>query len=131
MAPKYEELTPENQVKYRAKAGTAWDRLVNCAARRETDSYESFGRKIEVGKYQVGMYVLYLIREYCTANNIPLLNCLVIRADGKPGERWTRGRNDNFRQNLEEVFDFDWSEIENPFCDLIDKNGVRSGARAI
>jgi hypothetical protein len=115
MAVKFENLEPENQRKYLAKAKVAWDILVTYAPKGTTDSYESFGNKIGVGKYQVGSYVLYRIREYCIEHNLPLLNCLIIRADGRLGEKWTKDQEHDFAQKLEEVRVFDWSKVKNPF----------------
>jgi hypothetical protein len=116
MALKFDELRPETQERYLGKAKLAWDLLVAYASKNKTDSYELFGSKIGVGKYQVGPWVLYHIREHCSKNNLPLLNCLILRADGKCGERWTtRQESDNFEQKSKEVFAFDWSKIKNPF----------------
>jgi len=115
MAAKFEELKPENQLKYRNKAKLAWDILVSYAPSGKKGTYELFGQKIGVGKYQVSRYVLYLIREYCIQNNLPLLNCLIIRADGKVGKKWTKKRNDNFEHVLEQVVVFDWNKVKNPF----------------
>jgi hypothetical protein len=114
MAARYEELTCENQIKYKAKAKIAWDMLVGYAPKGILDSYELFGNKIGVGKYQVGSYVLYLIREYCLKNNLPLLNCLIVNANGKIGAKWTHGNN-NFEQELIKVKNYSWDKEKNPF----------------
>jgi hypothetical protein len=77
MAVSFKELRDEKKLKYFGKARIAWDILIQYADDQETDTYQSFGEKIGVGKHQVGPYVLYLIREYCTRNNLPMLNCLI------------------------------------------------------
>jgi len=118
MSVKFDELKPENKEKYLAKAKIAWDMLVTYAQKKKTDTYGLFGNKIGVGKHQVAPYVLYHIREYCNKNKLPLLNCLIIRADGKPGKNWTKNQKNIFKQELKKVVDFDWSKRNNPFLNI-------------
>jgi len=115
MAVKFDELRPETKVKYRGKAKLAWDLLIEIAMKKKLDTYESFGKKIDVGKYQVGPYVLYLIKKYCIDNKLPLLNSLIVKTDGICGDGWARPKKCNFNEELIKVFNYDWSKIKNPF----------------
>jgi hypothetical protein len=115
VAVSFKELRDEKKLKYFDKARIAWDILIQYAKDQETDTYQSFWEKIGVGKHQVGPYVLYLIREYCTGNNLPMLNCLIRSVNGGIGDRWTRNNRDNLIEKTHEVFGFDWGNIDNPF----------------
>ena len=115
MAVKFDELRPETKVKYRGKAKLAWDLLIEIAMKKKLDTYESFGKKFDVGKHQVGPYVLHLIKIYCIENKLPYLNSLIVKANGSCGDGWARPKKCNFNEELIKVFNYDWSKIKNPF----------------
>jgi hypothetical protein len=65
---------------------------------------------------RVCRFFLGKIQDYNRSNGLlPLQSLVVYKKTGKPGEGYIASPIDTIEVIHEEVFDFDWSKIRNPF----------------
>ncbi len=100
-----------NQVE---RASRAWPILTGRAARRSTITYGELGQALGV-HHRALRYVLGVIQDYCLEENLPPLTILIVNASGRPGSGFIAFDLDKFEEGLEEVYNFDWGRLENPF----------------
>lgn len=100
-----------NQVE---RARRAWPVLVERASERSTITYGELGRTIGV-HHRAIRFVLGVIQDYCLEERLPPLTIIVVNASGKPGNGFIAYDLMYFQDGLGEVYDFDWSSVENPF----------------
>lgn len=112
------KLNKMNGARSSVYAQKAWLILIGYAVRRQTIRYaelaEMLGLKRHLGDQIVGDprplgHILGHIMFYCEYNELPLLNDLVVGADGKPGYR---DKPDPAAQ--EKAFNYDWYNIIPP-----------------
>ncbi len=96
------------------RAHRAWPELVKVAMERRTATYGELGGAIGI-HHRTVRYVLSIIQTYCLEENLPPLTILIVNASGKPGSGFIAHDLENFQSGLEEVWDFAWKELENPF----------------
>ncbi len=100
-----------NQVE---RAFRAWPILIERAKQERTITYKELGSEIDI-HHRTIRYVLGVIQNYCLEEKIPPLTILIVNASGKPGDGFIAYDLKNFDEGLKEVYDFDWTEHENPF----------------
>lgn len=111
-------------VDHEERAGRLWPVLVALAKDRKTTTYGDAARSIGIHHRPI-RYVLEPIQDYCLKEDLPRLTALVVSKNtglqgtgylGSPGAE----------ADLDEVFAFNWSSIENPFSDLniVRLNGI-------
>lgn len=100
-----------NQVE---RASRAWPILTGRAAKRSTITYGELGEALGV-HHRALRYVLGVIQDYCLEEKLPPLTILIVNASGRPGSGFIAFDLDNFEEGLEEVYNFDWDRLENPF----------------
>lgn len=96
------------------RAYKAWPILAQRAKARETITYKELGDAIGI-HHRAIRFVLSVIQDYCLAEKIPPLTILIINSTGKPGNGFIAYDLKNFREGLQEVFDFKWESHGNPF----------------
>jgi putative restriction endonuclease len=96
------------------RARKAWIKLVELAKSHEICSYKEVGDFIGTHHRPV-RYVLRLIQDYCLYNNLPPITILVVNGSGKPGQGFIAADENNFTDRRNDVFSFNWDNIENPF----------------
>lgn len=103
-------------VDHEERAGRLWPVLVVLAKNEMTTTYSDAARSIGI-HHRPLRYVLEPIQDYCIKEGLPRLTALVIsKSTGLQGAGFL-GRPGN-DADLDEVFAFDWSSVDNPFSDL-------------
>lgn len=97
------------------KAWRAWRKLTECAAQKETITYGELAAHLGTHRRPI-RYVLNLIQQYCLAENLPPLTILVHnKTTGVPGSGFIAGDANNPQTSIENVWNYKWESIENPF----------------
>ena len=96
------------------RAYRAWPVLVNIAKQRRTATYGELGAAIGI-HHRTVRFVLGVIQAYCMEEGHRPLTILIVNASGKPGSGFIAHDLNQFEEGLEEVWDYDWSALENPF----------------
>ena len=96
------------------RAYKAWPILAQRAKAGKTITYKELGDAIGI-HHRAIRFVLGVIQDYCLAENIPPLTILIINSTGKPGNGFIAYNLKNFREGLQEVFNFNWVRHGNPF----------------
>ena len=96
------------------RAQKAWIKLVDLAKSHKSCSYKELGDFIGIHHRPV-RYPLDLIQKYCMINKLPPITILVINSSGKPGPGFIAAKENEYTEKQNEVFSFNWDEIENPF----------------
>ena len=96
------------------RAQKAWIKLIELAKAHQICSYKELGDFIGIHHRPVG-YVLAPIQDYCLNNNLPPITILVVNSSGKPGQGFIAADENNFSNKKNDVFSFNWDNIENPF----------------
>lgn len=101
------------KVDHRQRAGQLWPYLIEAASRREELTYRMAAEKIGI-HWRPIRFVLGPIQQYCLEEGLPRLTAIVYsQGTGIPGAGYA-GMPGN-GADLEEVFDFDWKIVPNPF----------------
>jgi putative restriction endonuclease len=97
------------------RAGKLWPVLVDAATSRAPLTYRAAADQLGI-HWRPMRYVLGPIQRYCLEEGLPRLTALVYsQATGLPGAGFAGVPGDE--ADLQEVYDFDWRRIENPFSD--------------
>lgn len=101
------------------RAGVVWSTLAKAASTEHPFvTYADLGRLLGTVPLAV-RYALGPIQRYCIAEGLPPLTMLVVsKSTGKQGQGYVGGRTDDA---LEEVLQYPWKDLENPFSDLRDE----------
>ena len=103
------------KVNQERRAFLGWDVLVKSAIARHTITYGSFAHAMSIHP-RATKYVLDILYEYCELQELPRLTMLVVtKSTQKPGIGFTDYSEETFQDDLEQVYDFKWGEIVNPF----------------
>jgi putative restriction endonuclease len=96
-------------------AGVVWPILVDSAKRRSKLFYEDLAPHISTNNLNVGR-ALRPIQAYCLDSRHPPLTSIVVKKQtGLPGDGFIAWNFDDLEAGQEAAFDFDWSQIENPY----------------
>jgi putative restriction endonuclease len=105
-------MTKINQVQ---RAYNAWPILIDCAAQRKTITYSDLTNKLNL-HWRAASHLLGVIQSYCLSERLPPLTILAVSSTtGEPGEGFIAWDVDDLQAGLEQVYDFNWSNIQNPF----------------
>ena len=96
------------------RAQKAWIKLVELAKTHEKCTYKEIGDFIGI-HHRTVRYALELIQNYCLNNKLPPITILVINQTGNPGTGFIAAEEKDFVQKTNEVFNYDWNRVENPF----------------
>ncbi len=119
--------------KWIVKRQKTWDILVKYAKNGEFITYGELGEKVDVIAVNVGVHLLKPMLQYCHTNNLPPLTIIVInkqtrRANYSQGVNVILERDgkkpiarDEEIDNIEQVYNFNWTTITNPFTDINSK----------
>jgi len=113
-----------NNVNQHQRAAKAWEILIEVAKKRNFIRYKGLGDKIEI-HHRAIRFVLGVIQEYCVINKLPPLTILIGDENGMPGKGFTAWNRENINEGKKEVYDYNWSSIENPF-----KYALQGGSEA-
>lgn len=111
-------------VDHEERAGRLWPVLVELAMSKKMITYGDAARSIGIHHRPI-RYVLEPMQDYCIKEGLPPLTALVVSKNtGLQGAGYLG--NPGADKDINEVFAFNWSAIENPFSDLniIQLNGI-------
>ncbi len=97
------------------RAYRTWNILSLFALNRNDITYKQLGERLNI-HYRPTRFILDIIQDYCLEENLPPLTILAInKATRLPGAGFIAWGTDNLEQGRQEVFDFPWTSLENPF----------------
>jgi putative restriction endonuclease len=96
------------------RAKIAWEVLIQIAKQEEFIRYKELGGIIAI-HHRAIRFVLAIIQDYCTANNLPPLTILVGDEFGVPGKGFKAWDSSNFDEGKNKVYNYNWDEEPNPF----------------
>ena len=97
------------------RAQKAWIKLLELAGSRKTCNSKEIGDYIGIHR-RVVRHALNPIQKYCLNNNLPPLTILVVNSiTGMPGEGFRAVKKEEIPKKMNEVFEYNWKEIKNPF----------------
>jgi len=102
------------KVNQHQRAAKAWEILIKIAKKRDFIRYKGLGDKIGI-HHRAIRFVLGVIQEYCIINKLPPLTILIGDQNGMPGKGFTAWNRENIDEGKKEVYDYNWSSLENPF----------------
>jgi putative restriction endonuclease len=112
-------------------AGVVWPLLVDRAKRRSKLFYEDLAPHIRTNNLNVGR-ALGPIQDYCLTNRHPPLTSIVVqKVTGLPGEGFIAWDFDDLEAGQTAAFDFDWSQIANPYGGFSDADTTDTLVAAI
>jgi putative restriction endonuclease len=99
-------------------AGILWPQLVEAASKRETPTYGQLSPSVQTNPLSM-RWALDPIQTYCIEANLPPLSSIVVGAtSGLPGTGFIGWRLDDIDTAHQLVFDYDWSQVPNPYEDF-------------
>jgi putative restriction endonuclease len=101
------------------RAKKAWEVLIQVAKREDFLQYKELGGKIGI-HHRAIRFVLAIIQDYCSLNNLPPLTILVGNKLGIPGKGFTAWDSSNIKEGKHKVYNHNWGEEPNPFLFAID-----------
>jgi putative restriction endonuclease len=115
---------PRSRPNHEERAARAWPALVDAASKRQTITYGALARALALHQRAIG-WLLGPIQDYCIEQRLPPLTVLVVHAaDGRPGGGFIGGEPERFQEQVNEVFDFAWRRIPNPFLYALDGSSL-------
>ena len=111
----------------------AWDRLVEYANHRKTIAYSLLEEEVDLANGRqnysytgrVARHFLDPIQRYCRERSLPVLSVLAVdKNSGLQGEGYQVDSGKTIAEEMEEVYEFDWFQLDNPFSN---KNRQTSG----
>lgn len=102
-----------------AKAGAAWEKLIQLTAAEDTITYGSLTEAVGLGKVYArsARYFLHPIQEFCQRAGLPPLTVVVTDWKGDRGAGYV-GEPDLTVEEIAWVYGFDWVEVPNPFIQV-------------
>ena len=104
----------KNKVNQHQRAAKAWEVLIKVAEKKDFIRYKELGDKIGI-HHRTVRFVLAIIQDYCLEYKLPPLTILIGDENGMPGKGFTAWDRDNISQGKKEVYNYNWSSIQNPF----------------
>jgi len=97
------------------RAYRAWNVLTQYASNRSVITYGQLGERLSI-HHRPTRYVLDLIQNYCLEEKLPPLTILAVnQTTGLPGPGFIAWDIDNLAQGRQQVFNYSWASLENPF----------------
>ncbi|MCL2776421.1 MAG: HNH endonuclease [Polyangiaceae bacterium] len=116
------------EVNQEARAGKAWNTLINAAAEHKKLTYSELGEAIQVHHRHVSR-PLGFIQEYCMTNRLPPLTILVHQKGRGPGAGFIAWDISDLEEGFYKVFHFNWRDLRNPFTYAL--NGATQDSLAV
>lgn len=108
--------TGSSRVNHEQRAARVWTALVACAGSKKTVTYGELARSAGGFHYRALRFPLGLIQDYCLEAKLhPLTSLVVHGGDSLPGTGFVAWDADDVETAQHLVFNFDWSNIANPF----------------
>ena len=111
-------------------AGITWDILRERSKLRKLITYGEIATIIQTGPRNV-RWALGPIQDFCLTACLPPLTAIVVGTDGIPGKGFIAWDVDDLSTAHEDVFDFDWSAIPNPYGEFGANDSEQSLAEEI
>ncbi|HEX4407393.1 MAG TPA: HNH endonuclease [Xanthobacteraceae bacterium] len=111
-------------------ARIVWDILVRQARQRATITYGEIAPVIKTNPRSVGR-ALGPIQDFCMVSGLPPLTSLVVDTSGVPGGGFIAWEIDDLETAQRLVFDFDWTEIPNPYGQFGENDTISSFAKIL
>jgi putative restriction endonuclease len=103
------------KINHHKRAGKGWKVLAEIASQNKLINYGELGKRIGIHHRAVRL-VLGLIQDHCLNHELPPLTILVInKKEGKPGDGFIAWDVENIESGLEQVYNFNWNNYQNPF----------------
>ena len=103
------------RIDHEQRSGRLWPVLVEAAEENRPLSYKAAAQRLGI-HWRPIRYVLGPIQNYCLSEGLPRLTALVYsQATGVPGAGFAGIPGDE--SDLQEVYDFDWASVANPFSE--------------
>lgn len=97
------------------RAGKGWNILAKVANQKKLITYGELGKGIGI-HHRAIRFVLGVIQDYCIDHELPPLTILVInKSEGKPGDGFTAWDVEDIDNGLDQVYNFNWNNYQNPF----------------
>jgi putative restriction endonuclease len=97
------------------RAYRTWSILTRRASERRNITYGDLAKQLGI-HHRPTRYILDLIQNYCLSEKLPPLTVLAInKTTGIPGPGFIAWDTDNLEQGRQQVFNFAWPSVENPF----------------
>jgi putative restriction endonuclease len=97
------------------RAYRTWPILVQCARNRKGITYGQLAKFLGI-HHRPTRYILELIQDYCIKENLPPLTILARNQNtGLPGPGFIAWNIYDLEHGRQEVFDYSWDSLENPF----------------
>ena len=109
-----QKFVMSKEVNQHQRAAKAWNVLIKVAEKKDFVRYKELGDKIGI-HHRVVRFVLAVIQDYCLENNLPPLTILIGDENGMPGKGFTAWDRYNIDQGKEEVYNYNWASLQNPF----------------
>ena len=103
-----------SEVNQSQRAAIGWEILTQVSKNKDLIRYGQLGSHIGIHHRPV-RYVLGFIQDYCLQNQLPPLTILVVNQSGLPGEGFVAWDVDNIEKGLQQVYNYNWGNLENPF----------------
>lgn len=101
------------------RAKKAWEVLVQVAKRDDFIRYKELGDEIGI-HHRAIRFVLAIIQDYCSLNNLPPLTILVGNKLGIPGKGFIAWDPSSSDEGKNKVYNHNWGAEPNPFAYAID-----------
>lgn len=112
------------------RAKKAWEVLIQVAKREDFLQYKELGGKIGI-HHRAIRFVLAIIQDYCSLNNLPPLTILVGNKLGIPGKGFIAWDSSNIKEGKNKVYNHNWDEEPNPFLFAIDGTNVQEVIKSL
>ena len=112
------------------RASKLWNMLIEIAKSKNTITYGEAANTLAI-HHRAIRFVLSLIQNYCLENNLAPLTILVVNKSGFPGQGFIAWNINNLNEGLDRVYNFDWSNIDNPFAYANDGSTINSIAESL
>ena len=97
------------------RAYRTWGILTQCVSNRRSITYGQLAEKLSIHPRPT-RFILDVIQNYCLEEKLPPLTILAVnQTTGLPGPGFIAWGMDNLEEGRQQVFDFPWSSLENPF----------------
>ena len=114
-----------SEVNQQERAARAWPLLIRLAENRGTTTYKGLGQQLGI-HHRAIRFVLAVIQEFCLTEKLPPITILVIGQAGLPGSGFIAWDVDDLDQGFDLVYNYPWSDLDNPFGFAADGSTVES-----
>lgn len=98
------------------RACRAWTVLTATAHRHKTITYGKLAAALGI-HHRAVRYVLGVVQDHCLREKLPPLTILIVnQGEGVPGAGFIAWDVDNLQAGMSSVFNYNWSQLDNPFA---------------